>query len=89
MSTPAWTSASPELILPEATVPLDPDELVRRFRKGVRRAVALQLSHGHPVYSGGAGADAGKLFMRMPDGRLLEYRADPDGTRTVLHELPE
>jgi len=88
MSEPAWSSVPVELALPEADASVDRDELLHRFRRGVRRAVARQLAHGHPIYYGGSGDDAGRLFMRTPDGRRFEYRVCEDGTREVLRELP-
>ncbi len=88
MSEPAWSPRPAELVLPEADVSVDRDELMQRFRRGVRRAVALQLAHGHPIHYGGSGDDSGRLFMRTPEGRRFEYRVGEDGTPEVLRELP-
>ena len=64
------------------------DEIVRRFRAGVQAEVAAQLAAGHPVFSCGLGADTGKLFMDMPDGRRFEYQVRADGTRDIVREVP-
>jgi len=88
MREPAWSPPPAELVLPEADVSVDREELMHRFRRGVRRAVALQLAHGHPIHYGGSGDDAGRLFMRTPDGRRFEYRVCENGTHEVLRELP-
>jgi hypothetical protein len=64
-------------------------EMLRRFRSGVRREVATHLSTGHPVFSCGLGDETGHLFMRLPDGRRLEYRVAADGTREIVHDATE
>jgi hypothetical protein len=62
-------------------------EIERRFREQVRREVAAHLAAGRPVFYGGLGEDAGKLFMLMPDGQRYEYRLRDDGTREIVREL--
>jgi hypothetical protein len=64
------------------------DELMRRFRSGLRRELAAQLAAGYPVYSGGIGQEAGMLIVHLPDGRLCEYRVREDGTHEIVRELP-
>ncbi len=88
MSESAWSPHPAEPVLPEADVSVERHELVRRFRQGIRRAVARQLAHGQSIHYGGSGDDAGRLFMRTPDGRRFEYRVCDDGTHEVLRELP-
>lgn len=64
------------------------DELARLFREGAQRAVAEQLAAGRPVFSRGTmGDEAGKLFIRNPDGRRFEYRLCPDGSREIVREV--
>jgi len=64
------------------------DELARLFREGAQRAVAEQLAAGRPVFSCGTmGDEAGKLFIRTPDGRRFEYRLCPDGSREIVREV--
>lgn len=62
-------------------------EIERRFREQVRREVAAHLAAGHPVFYGGLGDEAGKIFMHTPDGRRFEYRLRDDGTREIVREL--
>ena len=80
--------AIPETVtgVSEADLLVCDDELMRRFRAGVRRALATQLSSGHPVYSGGTGAEAGRLFVHLPDGRTCEYRVREDGTHEIVRD---
>lgn len=72
----------------EADVMLNDDELMRRFRTYVRRDLATQLAAGHPVYYGGIGEDADKLFVHLPDGRRFEYHVTTDGAHEMIRELP-
>lgn len=69
------------------TFPSD-KELERLFQEAVQGAVAAHLADGSPIYYGGTGAEAGKLFMRLPGGRRFEYRLHEDGTREVIREVP-
>ncbi len=61
----------------------------RLFREQVQRDVAEHLAAGRPVYYGGVGADASKLFVHMPDGRRFEYRVREDRTREIVREVFE
>ena len=69
----------------EADLLVRGDQLMRRFRAGVRRELATHLSAGHPVYSGGTGAEAGTLLVHLPDEGCYEYRVRDDGTREIMH----
>lgn len=71
MEEPAVTG--PENGAIEADLLARNDELMQRFRAGVRRELATQLSMGHAVYSGGTGPDAGTLIVHLPDGGCYEY----------------
>ncbi len=71
----------------EADLTVSRDEFMRRFRAGVRRELATQLSAGHPVYYGGIGAEAGTLFVHGPDGRRFEYHVLEDGTHELIREI--
>jgi hypothetical protein len=62
-------------------------EIERRFREQVQREIAAHLAGGNPVFYGGQGDEAGKLFMRMPDGRRYQYRLRADGTREIVRDL--
>jgi hypothetical protein len=66
----------------------DRERFMRLFREGVQREVAEQLAAGLTIYSGGTGAEEGKLFIHTPDGRRFEYRVREDGTREIVRELP-
>lgn len=84
--------STPVSVLPkpiESSPNSNSDELLRLFQAGAQRAVADHLAAGHPVYYGGTGPDAGKLFMQTPDGRRFEYRMREDGTREVIREIVE
>ncbi len=59
-------------------------DLVQRVQDGVQRVVAAQLASGHPVFSSGVAADAGRLFMHTPDGQCREYRRRADGGREIM-----
>ena len=59
-------------------------ELAQAFREEAQRAVAEQLAAGLSVYSCGTGAETGKLFVRLPNGRRFEYRVLPDGTEEII-----
>ena len=63
-------------------------DLLHRFREEVQREVAAQLAAGQTIYYGGAGDEAGRLFMHTPDDRRFEYRIRADGTREIVRELP-
>ena len=63
------------------------DELERLAQAGVQKEIAATLALGIPVHVAGRGKDAGKKLMLMPDGRTLEYRVCPDGTRQVVGEI--
>jgi hypothetical protein len=78
-----------EMDVVQADLTASRDELIRRFRLGVRRELAMQLSSGHPIYYGGTGAEAGKLFVHLPDGRRFEYRITESGVREMIRELPQ
>ncbi len=82
--------SAPVSVLPkpaEGAPNSDSDELLRLFQAGAQRAVADHLAAGHPVYYGGTGPEAGKLFMQKPDGRHFEYRMREDGTREIVREI--
>ncbi len=64
-------------------------DIERLFREQVQRDIAEHLAAGRPVYYGGVGADAGKLFVQMPDGRHFEYRVREDYTREIVREVFE
>ncbi len=66
---------------------LDDVELARLFREAAQQAVAAHLAAGRPVYYGGEGDEAGKLFMRLPDGRRFEYRLRVGGTPEIVREV--
>lgn len=85
MSEQAFTSAETDVAMADLTA--SREELVHRFRVGVRRELATQLSSGHPIFYCGLGEETGKLFMRMPDGRRFEYRVTEDGTREIVREV--
>ncbi len=78
---------TPDAGLFEADLLVSRDELMRRFRAGVRRDVAMQLSAGYPVYSGGVGDEAGLLVVHLPDGHTWAYRVREDGTHDLVREL--
>lgn len=64
-------------------------EIERLFREQVQRDIAEHLAAGRPVYYGGIGAEANKLFVHMPDGRRFEYRVREDRTREIMREVFE
>ncbi|MGH2389414.1 MAG: hypothetical protein ACRDIE_14520 [Chloroflexota bacterium] len=58
-------------------------EIEKRFRLRVRREIAAHLASGHPIYFGVKAEQAGKLYMRTPDGDVHEVPAsefDHNGT---------
>ena len=81
------TMTSPEADVVLMNLDLNDDELLRRFRSRVRQEIATHLSSGQPIYYCGLGEDAGKLFMRLPDGRRVEYRLAEDGTREIVRDV--
>ena len=68
--------------------PAGHEEMMLQIRKHVRQVIDQQLASGHNAYYGGTGADAGRLYLRTPDGRRFEYRVHSDGTREMVRELP-
>ncbi len=65
------------------------DEMTRLFQAQVRQDIAEHLAAGRPVYYGGMGAEANRLFVHMPDGRRFEYRVREDRTREIVREVFE
>jgi len=63
------------------------DEMTRLFQEQVRQDIAEHLAAGRPVYYGGTGVEAGKLFVQEPDGRHYEYRVLEDGSREIVREV--
>jgi hypothetical protein len=55
----------------------------------VRRQIEEHLAAGRPVYCVGTGADSGKLFQHLPDGRRCEVQVLEDGTIERVCQLPE
>jgi hypothetical protein len=66
---------------------LDDTELARLFRDAAQQAIAAHLAAGRPVYYGGSGAESGRLFMRLPDGRRFEYSLRMDGMPEIVREV--
>jgi hypothetical protein len=64
-------------------------EEIEAAQAAVAEAVADHLAAGRPVFYGGSGENAGKLFMLLPDGRRFEYRRRPDGSREIIREVQE
>lgn len=85
MSEPVKLPSERDAILVDLSV--SDDEMLRRFRSRVRQEIATHLSLGQPIYYSGLGEETGKLFIRYPDGRRVEYRIAPDGTREVVRDV--
>lgn len=75
-----------EADLPLVDLSMDND-LLHRFQSQVRREIATHLAEGRPVYASGLGQETGVLYMRLPDGRRVEYRHAADGTRQIVRDL--
>jgi hypothetical protein len=65
---------------------LTAEEITRLFRAEAQARVAALLQAGRPVFCGGVGANADRLFMRTPDGRLVCYRVGSDGERIIVDD---
>lgn len=56
-------------------------------REEVQREIAAHLAAGQPVYYGGVGDEAGKVFQHLPDGRRFEVRVLDDGSVERLRQV--
>ncbi len=63
------------------------NDLLHRFQSQVRQEIATHLAEGRPVYGCGLGQETGVLYMRLPDGRRVEYRYAADGTRQIVRDI--
>lgn len=73
--------------IPAASIAdLSAEVITRLFRAEAQTRVAALLKAGHPVYSGGVGPNADRLFMRFPDGRVARYRVGSDGQRIIIDD---
>jgi hypothetical protein len=66
---------APRMDLLEGDLLANAREIEKRFQLQVRREIAAHLAAGHPIYFGGKADQAGKLFMRTPDGDVHEIVA--------------
>jgi hypothetical protein len=60
----------------------------RLCQEAVQRQIACDLAAGHPIPYAGTGAEAGKVFQRLPDGRRIEIRVREDGSAEFVRQVP-
>jgi hypothetical protein len=63
---------APGLNLLEGDLLENAEEITARFQAQVQLEIAGHLAAGHPIFFGGVANQAGKLYMRTPDGKVHE-----------------
>lgn len=66
---------APGMDILEGDLLVNAREIEERFQRQVRHEIAAHLASGHPIYFGGKGDQAGKLYMRTPEGAVHEIVA--------------